>query len=163
MNNREITQLTIANVKQGRELNQLRPQVEEQEKQITELVQNRLPTLQSIEFDKVTPLEHEYLKNIVFTLTGKAHVNRYEFRMTAFNRGLNLIHPEFKIIFFNHLGIQVKELQLGIDKNGDPVLEPLEPSESRSFSSSIKLSSNDEQPKYFKIKTKPSQNIKFID
>ena len=163
INNREITQLSIANKKQERELNQLRPQVKEQEKQITELIQNRLPTLQSIQFDKVTLLEHEYLKNIVFTLTGKANINRYEFRMTAFNKGLNLIHPEFKIIFFNHLGIQVKELLIGVDNQGIPILEPLEPTESRSFSASIKLLAEDEQPQYFKIESKPSQNITFIE
>ena len=163
MSNQEIKQLTIANAKQARELRQLRPQVTEQAKQITELVHNRLPTLQLIKFDKVTPLKHEYLKNIVFTLTGKAHINRYEFKMTAHNKGLNLIHPEFKIIFFNHLGIQVKELRLGIDENGVPVLDPLEPNESRSFSASIKLSSDEEQPRYFKINTRSTRNIKFID
>lgn len=163
MSSREIELLTTTNKKQALELQTLRPQVIEQARQITELVQHRLPTLQRIQFDKVTQLKHEYLKNIVFTLTGKTNVNRYEFRMTAFNKGLNLIHPEFKIIFFNHLGIQVKELPIGTDEQGVRVLEPLEPTESRSFSASIKLLSDDEQPQYFKIESKPSQNITFIE
>ena len=163
INSKKIDRLTLTNQQQARELQQLRPQAEQQGMEIAELVQNRLPSLQTVQLDQVIKLKHHYLKNIVFTLTGKFNINRYEFKITGYNKGLAPVRPEFKVVFFSYLGIQLSEARIGMDKDDKPTLEALQTGESRSFSDSIQLSSDDEQPRYFKIISPASRDITFLD
>ncbi|RLA23856.1 MAG: hypothetical protein DRQ61_02700 [Gammaproteobacteria bacterium] len=65
------------------------------------------------------------------------------------NRNLLPVRPEVKILFFDHVGIQVGVSELGMG-NGLPITEPLERGEIRSYSSSLELA-DDLEPQYFQV------------
>jgi cell division protein FtsB len=143
--------LAIAENRQAQELAALKPELDKLRQNISQMTLERLPDLQRLEFDKVIPVDNEYVKNIVFTVAGKNGVKAYEYKLVMHNTGLTLVHPQLDILFFDRVGIQVGLAQLGIHKDGTPTLDMLERGEIRSFSSGIQL--NDEvAPEYFKIK-----------
>jgi hypothetical protein len=57
--------------KHARRLAELEPQIAQLEQEVAQLVQSRLPNLRPLEFDKVFHIGEAYVKNIVFTMTGK--------------------------------------------------------------------------------------------
>lgn len=149
---KELNDLNLLQAKQERELERLRPQLVQLEKELAELVKKRLPGLYPLEFDKVIPIEEQYIQNIVFTLIGKEENRNYEFKLTLRNGGLTAVHPIVKVIFFDHLGIQVAASSIGVDEKGMPTLDVLERGEMRSYTQVISLSAGREA-KYFTVET----------
>ena len=147
----ENLDLVLAERKQSQELEYLRPQVEKLQADVAMLTQSRLPELTPLEFDKVIPMEKDYVKNIVFTVSGKGDAKLYEYKVVMHNGSLNLIHPQVDILFFDPVGIQVGASRLGVQKDGTPTLEMLDRGEIRSFSSRIDLTDN-VLPQYFRLK-----------
>ncbi len=147
----ENLDLVLAERKQTQELEALRPQVEKLQADIATLTHSRLPDLNLLEFDKVLSLDKDYVKNIVFTVSGKGDEKLYEYKVVMHNGTLNLIHPQVDILFFDHVGIQVGISRLGVQKDGTPTLEMLDRGEIRSFSSKIELNDN-AKPEYFRLK-----------
>ena len=143
--------LVISERKQSEELQQLRPQVEKLRKEVTALTESRLPGLRRLELDKVLVLNQAYVKNVVFTVSGKGDDLKYEYKMTARNASLNLVHPQVDILFFDRLGIQVGISRIGVNKEGAPTLDILERGESRSYSQNIALN-GENRPEYFRLR-----------
>lgn len=148
---RETNYLTVIERKQARELEAMRPELDQLKAEVAELVKSRIPNLNPLKFDEVITVEEGYVRNIVFTLAKKNDVKQYEYKMVMDNRGLTAVHPDIKLLFFNHIGIQVGGSEIGVDKDGEPTLEVLERGEIRTRSSVVELS-EEADPSYFLIR-----------
>lgn len=142
-----------------KELNLLKPEVLQLREDLKALVENRIPRLKKLEYDKVIPLDAEYLKNIVFTLTKDGQKQYYEYKLVMENNTPFVIWPELKIYFFDELGIQVGVEEIGTSKEtlSAEGKHSLGSGEVRSHSSRISLS-EDEAPVYFMIRVRDEQN-----
>lgn len=147
----ENLDLVLAERKQTQELQALRPKIEKLQSDIDMLARSRLPDLTPLEFDKVIPVDKDYVKNIVFTLSGRGIQKAYEYKVVMHNGSLNLVHPQADILFFDDLGIQIGISRLGVQKDGTPTLEMMDRGENRSFSSKLEELSEDSAPKYFRL------------
>jgi cell division protein FtsB len=151
MADHENTQLVAAERKQTAELEALRPQVEKLREEIAALAEARLPDLQRLEFDKVIPIDKDYVKNIVFSVAGKGDQKQYEYKLVVHNGTLSLLHPRVDILFFDRVGIQVGLSRIGVQKDGTDTLDMIDRGEIRSFSSHLDLTDNG-QPEYFRLR-----------
>lgn len=148
----DTLELTLSERKQQQELDILRPQAQKLRADIETLGKGGLPELTRLEFDKVLTMDQDYVKNVVFTVSGKGNDRVYEYKMVMHNGSLNLIHPQVDILFFDPQGIQVGMSRLGVQNDGvTPTLEVMERGEIRSFSSQIQLSDN-AKPGYFRLR-----------
>ncbi len=147
---KDVHDLTVLQHKQELELESLRPKVAALEAEIADLVRGRLPGLKPLEFDKVIPIEKKYVRNIIFTLIGTESDHRYEYKLTLKNDGLTGVHPIVRVIFFDHLGIQLGDSTIGVDKDNVPTLDILERGEVRSYTKVVQLPDG-KQPRYFKV------------
>jgi hypothetical protein len=147
----ENTQLVAAERKQAEELEILRPQIQKLREDIAAMTQSRLPDLQPLEFDKVIPIEKDYVRNVVFSVAGKGDQKQYEYKLVMHNGTLNLLHPRVDILFFDRTGIQVGLSRIGVQKDGTPTLEMIDRGEIRSFFSHVDLTDN-AQPEYFRLR-----------
>lgn len=149
---KEANDLSLISARQERELKRLRPQLEQLEKELAELVRKRLPGLYLLELDKLIPIEKGYIQHILFTRIGKEEDRSYEFKLTLRNSDLTAVHPIVRVMFFDHLGIQVASSAIGVDEKGMPTLDVLERGEVRSYVQAIRLPEGREA-KYFGIET----------
>ncbi len=147
---KEVHDLTVLQHKQEQELETLRPKVASLEAEIAELVKGRLPGLKPLEFDKVIPIDKQYVRNIIFTLIGTEEDRSYEYKLTLKNNNLTAVHPIVRVIFFDHLGIQMGHSTIGVDEDNVPTLDVLERGEVRSYTKVVSLPDG-RQPRYFKI------------
>jgi hypothetical protein len=150
---REVNTLTIVEHKQARQLAEIEPELNKMRQEIADLTLSRLPALKKLDYDTVIPIEQYYVKNIVFTLSGRGEQKNYEYKLVMNNRELTAVHPTVKILFFDRVGIQVGLSQIGVDKEGVPTLDVLERGEIKSYSSSITLA-EDAKPEYFFVQVK---------
>lgn len=149
---KEINDQTMILNSQERELDQLRPRIQQLEKDLSELVQGRLPGLYPLEFDKVISVKKQYVRNIIFTLIGKETDRSYEYKVSVKNEHLTAVHPIIRVLFFDQLGIQVASSVIGLDEEGVPTLDVLERGEVRSYTKEIDLPEG-KKAKYFIVET----------
>ncbi|BCX89572.1 cell division protein DivIC [Methylomarinovum tepidoasis] len=150
MTAKELYQTTVLQRKQAQELALLHPQVTALQQQLDALVRGRLPGLHPLEFDKIIPIDKDYVRNILFTQTGKPGDYRYEYKLTLKNSGLTAVHPIVRIIFFDRSGIQVASSTIGVDETGLPTLDVLERGEVRSYNQAVP-SLTGKEAKYFRV------------
>ncbi len=150
---REVNTLTVIEHKQARQLAEIEPEINKMRHEIANLTASRLPYLKKLDYDAVIPIDQEYVKNIVFTLSGRGAQKNYEYKLVMNNQELIAIHPTVKILFFDRVGIQVGISQIGVDKQGVPTLDVLERGEIKSYSSNIDLA-DDAKPEYFLVQVK---------
>lgn len=146
---REATLQTVIEQKLQRELAEIKPLLKAMENEVKTLTSKRLPGLVELTYDAVLQINKRYVKNIVFTRTGKVGVKRYEYKIVMDNRNLMPVRPEVRILFFDRVGIQVGFSELGMG-NGLPIADHLERGEIRAYSSAVELA-DDIEPKYFQI------------
>ncbi len=146
---REATLQTVIEQKLQRELAEIKPLLKAMENEVKTLTSKRLPGLEELTYDAVLQINKRYVKNIVFTRTGKVDVKRYEYKIVMDNRNLMPVRPEVRILFFDRVGIQVGFSELGMG-NGLPIADHLERGEIRAYSSAVELA-DDIEPKYFQI------------
>jgi hypothetical protein len=133
-------------------IEEIQPQLESTKQQIAELLEGKLPDIDTIEFDKVLNLDDGYIKNIVFTQLKKRNQTTYEYKIVLQNSSLSAIRPLVDILMFDEKGIQIGASEMGrtndsYDSEKDKYLEV---GETRSHSSEIKLIRPGE-PKYYLI------------
>ena len=150
---RTVVDLTVLERKQARRLVELEPKIAELKQEVAQLVEARLPNLRPLEFDKVFHIGEAYVKNIVFTMTGKDGVRFYEYKMVMDNQDFVPVQPYIQILLFDRDGIQVGFSVLGVDKDGLPTAEILERGEIRSHVAQVTLA-QDIEPKYFLLQIK---------
>lgn len=158
--NMENDSLRVKLNRSERELEALKPELKQLREDLKALVENRIPRLRSLEYDKVIHLDTNYVKNMVFTITKNGKQTFYEYKLVMENNTPFIIWPDLKIYFFDELGIQVGVEEIASSENvkameGDYSLEP---GEARSFSSKISLT-EDEIPAYFLVRVRGDDSL----
>lgn len=118
------------------------------ESEIQALTLNRLPGLISLNFDEVIEVDKRYVKNIVFTRTGKKGAHLYEYKVVLDNHNAAL-QPALKILLFDRNGVQVGMSTLS-NKTEQGSITRLDQDEVRTHYSIVQLPDNSE-PEYFQI------------
>ncbi|OUS10026.1 hypothetical protein A9Q89_11825 [Gammaproteobacteria bacterium 53_120_T64] len=118
------------------------------ENEIKELTLNRLPGLTGLHYDEVLNIDKLYVKNIVFTRTGKKGARVYEYKVVLDNHD-SALQPAFKIVLFDRSGVQVGMSELSHDTvNGG--MTRLDQDEVRVHYSMVPLADIAE-PEYFQV------------
>jgi hypothetical protein len=129
------------------EMESMRPEFEKLKADMDKMVRERLPGLIYIEFDKVIPVNLDYIKNIVFTVSGTKDSRKVEYKLLLENGSSYSVTPKLELLFFDKVGIQQGISKIGFEK--DPgAREILERGETRSFSDSVDLEDG-APPEYF--------------
>lgn len=138
--NRDLTEELF---KHEQDIKLLRPRLEASERELTMLMEGRLPNLHSLIPDQVIPVQEQYIKNIVFTVVNRGDEKTYEYKLVMDNSAHQRIQPRFRVLVFDRMGVQV---------GGDEVelAEALGAGESRSHASTLDVFMNS-QPRYFAI------------
>lgn len=152
---REATELMVLERKQARRLVELEPKIAELEQEVAQLVQSRLPNLRPLEFDKVFHIGEAYVKNIVFTMTGKDGARSYEYKIVMDNQDYLPVQPHVQILLFDRDGIQIGLSVFGVDEEGVPTAEILERGEVRSHVAEVGVT-EEIVPEYFMLRIKSS-------
>jgi len=116
--------------------------------EIQELTLNRLPGLIGLNYDEVLKVDKRYVKNIVFTRTGKKGAHLYEYKVVLENHE-SALQPALKIILFDRNGVQVGMSELSKDAKHGGILR-LDQDEVRSHYAIVQLPDNAE-PEYFQV------------
>ena len=116
--------------------------------EIKELTLNRLPGLIKLNYDKVLSVDKQYVKNIVFTRTGKNGIHLYEFKVVLENHD-SALQPALKVILFDRNGVQVGMSELNSKAEFGTVLR-LDQDEVRSHYAVVQLP-GDAEPEYFQV------------
>ena len=118
------------------------------ESEIQALTLNRLPGLIGLNYDEVLNVDKQYVKNIVFTRTGKKGAHLYEYKVVLENHDTAL-QPALKVILFNRSGVQVgmSELSNKVEQGG---ITRLDQDEVRTHYSAVQLHRRSE-PEYFQV------------
>ena len=118
------------------------------ESEIEALTLNRLPGLINLNFDEVIKVDKHYVKNIVFTRTGKKDNHLYEYKVVLENHN-SALQPALKILLFDRNGVQVgmSELSHKTDQGG---ITRLDQDEVRTHYSVVQLP-DDSEPEYFQV------------
>lgn len=116
--------------------------------EIKELTNNRLPGLIGLNYDEVLTIDKQYVKNIVFTRTGKKGRHLYEYKVVLENHDAAL-QPAIKIILFDRSGVQVgmSELSNRAEQGG---ITRLDQDEVRTHYAIVQLA-DDAEPEYFQV------------
>jgi hypothetical protein len=138
---------------QEQEIRQLRPRLEASERELTMIMEGRLPNLHGLIPDQVIPVQEQYIKNIVFTVVNRGEEKIHEYKLVMENTAHNRVQPRFRVLVFDRMGVQV-----GVDEV--LLAEGLSEGESRSHASTLDVFMNS-QPRYFAIdfagRSKPNE------
>lgn len=118
------------------------------ESEIQALTLNRLPGLINLNFDEVIEVDKHYVKNIVFTRTGKKGHHLYEYKVVLENHNAAL-QPALKILLFDRSGVQVGMSSLS-NKTEQGGIARLDQDEVRTHYSVVQLPDSSE-PEYFQV------------
>ncbi len=134
------------------EVRKLKADVEKFQKDLDALLKGQLPGLTKIDYDRVIPINQNYLNNISFNRVNNRNIRGYEFRVTMRNDTLSTIWPKIKINFFNKHGLQMNFIQVGVEKDSFMQVDTLNPGEERADPSPVVgLLENEELPTYFML------------
>jgi len=143
--------LAIKARKQEVQLEHTQTHLKKLHEDIKVLVEDRIPNLHRLEFDKTIHLDQKHVRNIIFTLTGVGTDKQYEYRMVLHNDSLNIVNPLVNVFLFDEVGIQLGTTKNSkIDTRSRVEYGDLRPRETRSYSSKVPLDRN-EKPYYFLV------------
>jgi len=150
----EHDSLTIQVRKQERELKETHAALDLARAELKEMLEGRLPNLQQLNFDQATTIDDRYVKNVIFSLTGKGESRVYEYRLVMHNETLAMLAPNAEILLFDEVGVQVGSAavtsEVATTRSNEKMLEP---GEIRSYSAVIHMS-RDSDPRYFVVKVR---------
>ena len=150
----EHDSLTIQVRKQERELKETHVALDLARAELKEMLEGRLPNLQQLEFDLATTIDDRYVKNVIFSLTGKGESRVYEYRLVMHNETLAMLAPNAEILLFDEVGVQVGSAavtsEVATTRSDEKMLEP---GEIRSYSAVIHMN-RDREPRYFVVKVR---------
>ena len=118
------------------------------ESEVQALTLNRLPGLMSLNFDEVIEVDKRYVKNIVFTRTGKKGTHLFEYKVVLENSN-GALQPALKILLFDRSGVQVGMSTLS-HKTEQGGITRLDQDEVRTHYSVVQLPDSSE-PEYFQV------------
>lgn len=118
----------------SRELQAAQLRLEQREHELVSLVENRLPGMRPLEFNKLLEIDRDYVASISFSQTGVGESKRIEYHAILRNDGTGMILPRVTLYLFDEYGMQVGEERLDkMDATSDVLIEELRPGESRSY------------------------------
>jgi hypothetical protein len=126
---------------------QLEGELAKAHEKITELnndlrivLQNRLPGIDELVFDRQIELNDRYVKNITFVASGLGDQRTIEFSAVLHNARTGPILPNVTVTLFDASGLQTGQTRLEKSQTITPVDIPeLQPGETRTYSAQIKL------------------------
>lgn len=125
------------------ELNNLRPQLEKTQQELSTLVNGRFPNLNELTVNKVLAVKTRYVKNVVFNIIKQANQQQYKYLLVVENNSTEKIRPGFRVLLFDQYGVHV-----ATDEVRD--VNDLNPGESRDYASDIEFFF-DTAPQHFYI------------
>jgi len=159
--NSELAELETAHRKQLSEARELADEIDrlddamaDLKDEMAELVKGRIPGLIPLELDLTVPVEHEYVRNISFTVVGNSAEKQYEYRAVLQNPEDSIVQATVEIHVFDELGVEVGSAIVSANQGKEgPKRVVLEAGETQTFHSFISLIQNTE-PKYFLVTVK---------
>jgi hypothetical protein len=134
------------------EITKLRVTVEEQRESIKGFVNERLPGLIDMEFDRVFEVDHPYVRTIAFTNVRTKQKGGYEFRIVLENQRAPIVAPAVDIILFGALGLEIDRRKLRVDRGVNTIeIEILSRGDVRSYVDSFNVQP-DAAPAYFLVR-----------
>lgn len=135
--------------KSQRLLEETQSSLKKREGELAAMLANRLPGLSTIEYNKLVDIDDQYVHNIAFSEAGVEEAKTLEYHAMLVNADTQMVLPRVKIFFFDELGLQVGTVELKKeDATGDVPLAEMEPGETRSYHSSIRIERG-ATPKYY--------------
>ncbi len=120
--------------------------------EIRGLVAGRLPGVRPLVFDQTTDLGESYVRNVLFSRTGRDAQKIYEYRLMIGNETLGVLRPKVHVLLFDQAGIQVGEAEVTkLASTIEDQDEFLDPGETRAYSATIPMSRG-EEPRYFLVR-----------
>ena len=114
---------------------------------------NCLPSLVPFKYDSLINVDIEYVKSVMFMVSGKAGQKTLQYNMALKNSTSIAVSPQFEVVLLNALGNEVGTVRVGYDSIANIKSQILEKGESRSLSGTIELI-NDARPEFIMIKIK---------
>lgn len=134
-------------------------ELESARSELDTLVRERIPGLQPLSYDEAINVDHELVRNIIFTMVKNGKKRNFEYRLVLHNDTLSVIRPEIEVLLFNDIGIQIGATRVDYtDATDDSARSALDPGEVRSYTSSIDLM-RDENPRYFLLAVSEARQI----
>lgn len=122
----------------ARELQAAQLMLEQREHELISLVENRLPGMHRLEFNKLLEIDRDYVVNISFSESGIGESKRIEYHAMLRNDSTGMILPRVTVFLFDEHGLQVGEERLDkMDATTDVLIEELRPGEARSYHETI--------------------------
>lgn len=128
---------------------------EKREREMLSLMENRIPGLSEIVFNKLLDINNQYVLNVTFSEVGVGEDKTLEYHAMLANNGPRMVLPQVKIILFNDFGLQVGMVKIAQSHatGAAAALADLEPGETRSYHAQIPLEL-DSAPKYYLLDIK---------
>ena len=149
---KERIQLDQIEKKHSSELEILRPQLEQMQHEMANLVLAQQPDLQRIELDRIVSLDVGYVKNITISAVEKNGGKTVEYRVNLMVRNYDFgrLRVNASVLFFNRSGQQIAQVRFGVNEDGSPSEDVLENGETRSFFQKTEFKTG-EEPLFFRI------------
>lgn len=141
------------------ELLRVAPELQKLRVDLDELIRGKLPRLRKLEYDRVLPLDDQYLKNITFTEIMNRGSQGHEYKLVVQNNTNAPLWPEVQLLIFNELGIQVGSAEIGTGQPNALKAGSLGVGEVRSYTASMNLMDRNTTPAYFMIRLPESSSI----
>jgi len=132
-------------------LEETRARLKQRESELVNLVENRVPGLQELVFNKLIDVNNRYLLNITFAESGLDADKGIEYHAMLKNETAGVILPDVTIYLFDEFGLQVGITKLerrNATRTAD--LAELAPGETRSYHATIEVD-RDKPAKYYMI------------
>ena len=144
---------------QEKTLNSISSELETVRNERDALVQGRIPGLLPLKYDEMITTDHQYIRNIIFTMVRDGQQETYEYRLVMQNDTLSVIHPMVDILLFNDTGIQIGLARVQHKYASTATgRSSLDPREVRSYTATIDLI-RDEEPHYFLLAVSETRQV----
>ena len=150
--NRQNQTLRSSLAQTEEELHRVTPELQKLRGDLDELVRGKLPRLRKLEYDRVLPLDDQYLKNIIFTEIMNRDSRGHEYKLVVQNNTGAPLWPEVQLLLFNEQGIQVGSAEIGTGQPNALKAGSLGVGEVRSYTASMNLMDRSATPAYFMIR-----------
>jgi hypothetical protein len=118
----------------SRDLADLRAKLDERERDLVALVENRVPGMDALEYNKLLDVRKEYVLNISFAEAGIEGNKQLEYHAMLRNDTTGVVEPKVTVFLFDQYGLEVGAATLDKeDATQDYALAELRPGETRSY------------------------------
>lgn len=150
--NRQNQTLRSSLVQTEEELHRVTPELQKLRVDLDALIRGKLPRLRKLEYDRVLPLDDQYLKNITFTEIVNRDNRSHEYKLVVQNNTDAPLWPEIQLLIFNELGIQIGSAEIGTRQPNALKAGSLGVGEVRSYTALMELADGNATPAYFMIR-----------